>query len=115
MAIQTRQMDNYNQKFEYQPKIVLNTGYSIPDDQLSAMVDQIMLKKKQQNKYNFLNIDNELNEDNENDNNYELNKNNNIIIDNKEELSNVKNIEGINLEIENKVNKILAKEKYKIK
>ena len=115
MAIQTRQMDNYNQKFEYQPKIVLNTGYSIPDDQISAMVDQIMLKKKQQNKYNFLNIDNELNEDNENDNNYELNKNNNIIIDNNEELSDVKNIEGINLEIENKVNKILAKEKYKIK
>ena len=56
-----------------------------------------------------------MNEDNENDNNYELNKNNNIIIDNNEELSDVKNIEGINLEIENKVNKILAKEKYKIK
>ena len=44
MAIQTRQMDNYNTKFLYQPKLVLNTGYSISDDQISKMVDQIMLK-----------------------------------------------------------------------
>ena len=107
MAIQAKQMDNYNNQFPYQPKVVLNSGYNISDDQISSMVDQIMLKKKEQKNYKFLKYEDMINE---NDNN-ELNVNN---IKN-EELPNIKNIEGIDLEIDKKVNKILAKQKYKNK
>lgn len=114
MAIQTRQMDNYNRKFLYQPKIILNSGYNISDDQISAMVDQIMLKKKQQNINTFLNLENALN-DNENDYEIKNNQNENPLEDNKEQHIDLKNIDGINLDIEKKVNKILAKEKYKNK
>ncbi len=110
MAIQTRQMDNYNQKFLYQPKVVLNTGYSISDDQISSMVDKIMQKKKEQNIYHFLNLDNELNEENNNNNM----QNEKLNFDTDEKMADVNNIDGINLDIENKVNKILAKQKYKI-
>ena len=107
MAIQTKQMDNYNQKYNYQPKIVLNTGYNLSDDQISSMVNQIMLKKKQENKYKFLNFENE-------DNMIELNEKEkgSLLNDNKyEEFNNkdINNINGINLDIEKKVNKILQK------
>ena len=107
MAIQTKQMDNYNQKYNYQPKIALNTGYNLSDDQISSMVNQIMLKKKQENKYKFLNFENE-------DNMIELNEKEkgSLLNDNKyEEFNNkdINNINGINLDIEKKVNKILQK------
>ena len=107
MAIQTKQMDNYNQKYNYQPKIVLNTGYNLSDDQISSIVNQIMLKKKQENKYKFLNFENE-------DNMIELNEKEkgSLLNDNKyEEFNNkdINNINGINLDIEKKVNKILQK------
>ena len=106
MAIQTKQMDNYNQKFKYQPKILLNSGFNISDDQISSMVDQIMLKKKQENIYNFLNIDDLTNGEKDND----INQKENILNINKDEdLADAKNIDGINLDIENKVNKILKK------
>ena len=110
MAIQTKQMDNYNQKFLYQPKVLLNTGYSIPDDQISSMVDKIMKKKKEQNIYHFLNLDNALDEDNNNDN-IQINQNEIVEIDEKK--PDVNDIDGINLDLEKKVNKILAKQKYK--
>ena len=118
MAIQTKQMDNYNQKFLYQPKVILNSGYSIPDDKISFMVDQIMLKKKQENKYNFVNIDDILKEENENNIQSNINENNikleDDIYDKKLNID-IKNINGIDHDIEKKVNKILAKQKYKLK
>ena len=107
MAIQTKQMDNYNQKYLYKPKIVLNSGYNISDDQISSMVDQIMLKKKLENKYSFLNIENLENEENNNQLNDQISDN--YI----KELNENKNINGINLEIEIKVNKLLQKYKNK--
>ena len=106
MAIQTKQMDNYNQKYLYKPKIVLNSGHNVSDDQISSMVDQIMLKKKQENKYSFLDFENL--EKEENNNNFdEINDNK------KDKINDYKNINGIDLVIENKVNKLL--EKYKNK
>ena len=106
MAIQTKQMDNYNKKYLYKPKIVLNSGHNVSDDQISSMVDQIMLKKKQENKYSFLDFENL--EKEENNNNFdEINDNK------KDKINDYKNINGIDLEIENKVNKLL--EKYKNK
>jgi len=109
MAIQTRQMDDYNQKFAYQPKVLLNSGYNISDDQISSMVDQIMLKKREQNAFKFMDMD-DLNRQNDD---------NNINGDNKDigelPIGDVKNIRGINHKIEEKVNKILAKQKYKMK
>ena len=110
MAIQTKQMDNYNQKYNYQPKLVANNGYNLSDDQITSLVNRIMLKKKEENKYNFINIENE-------ENNVELNekKIDNIMNNNKniEPNMDIKNIDGINIEIENKVNKILQKYKKK--
>ena len=110
MAIQTKQLDNYNKKYNYQPKLVPNNGYNLSDDQITSLVNHIMLKKKEENRYNFINIENE-------ENNVELNEKEieNIMNDNKNIESNmdIKNIDGINLEIENKVNKILQKYKKK--
>ena len=110
MAIQTKQLDNYNKKYNYQPKLVPNNGYNLSDDQITSLVNHIMLKKKEENRYNFINIENE-------ENNAELNEKEieNIMNDNKNIESNmdIKNIDGINLEIENKVNKILQKYKKK--
>ena len=92
--IQTKQMQNYNQKFfDYSKNNIINTGYSIPDEQISSMVDQIINKKKEK-----INIENIL--ENEKDN---------IKYDNK---INYK-IEGIDYEIEKKVNKILAEQNLK--
>ena len=108
MAIQTKQMDNYNQKYNYQPKLLLNNGYNLSDDQITSLVNRIMLKKKEENRYNFINIENE--ENNVGLNEKEIEK---IMNDNKNIESNmdIKNIDGINIEIENKVNKILQKYK----
>ena len=109
MAIQTRQMDDYNQKFAYQPKVLLNSGYNISDDQISSMVDQIMLKKREQNAFKFMDMD-DLNRDN---------NENNINEDYKDigelPIGDAKNIRGINHDIEKKVNQILAKQKDKMK
>ena len=110
MAIQTKQLDNYNKKYNYQPKLVSNNGYNLSDEQITSLVNHIMLKKKEENRYNFVNVENE-------ENNAELNEKEikNIMNDNKNIESNmdIKNIDGINLEIENKVNKILQKYKKK--
>jgi hypothetical protein len=110
IAIQTKQMDNYNQKYNYQPKLVANNGYNLSDDQITSLVNRIMLKKKEENRYNFINIENE-------ENNVELNEKeiDNIMNNNKsiEPNMDIKNIDGINIEIENKVNKILQKYKKK--
>ena len=97
MAIQTKQMDKYNQQFPYQTKLALNSGYNVPDEQISSIVDQIMLKKKEENKYKLLNFEDMINTDN----------------NEKEELPDIKNIYGIDLEMEKKVNKILAEHKNK--
>ena len=110
MAIQTKQLDNYNKKYNYQPKLVSNNGYNLSDEQITSLVNHIMLKKKEENRYNFINIENE-------ENNVELNekKIDNIMNNNKniEPNMDIKNIDGINIEIENKVNKILQKYKKK--
>ena len=91
--IQTKQLQNYNQKFYDISKINnINTGYSIPDDQISSMVDQIMNKKKQGNL-----IDNIIKEEKNND---EIKKQN-------------FKIEGIDYDIEKKVNKILSEQRLK--
>ena len=91
--IQTKQLQNYNQKFYDISKINnINTGYSIPDDQISSMVDQIMNKKKQGNI-----LDNIIKEEKNND---EIKKQN-------------FKIEGIDYDIEKKVNKILSEERLK--
>ena len=97
MAIQTKQMDKYNQQFPYQTKLALNSGYNVPDEQISSIVDQIMLKKREENKYKLLNYEDMINTDN----------------NEKEELPDIKNIYGIDLEMEKKVNKILAEHKNK--
>ena len=97
MAIQTKQMDKYNQQFPYQTKLALNSGYNVPDEQISSIVDQIMLKKKEEKKYKLLNFEDMINTDN----------------NEKEELPDIKNIYGIDLEMEKKVNKILAEHKNK--
>ena len=91
--IQTKQLQNYNQKFYDISKINnINTGYSIPDDQISSMVDQIINKKKQGSL-----IDNIIKEEENND---EIKK------------QNIK-IEGIDYDIEKKVNKILSEQRLK--
>ena len=91
--IQTKQLQNYNQKFYDISKINnINTGYSIPDDQISSMVDQIMNKKKQGNL-----IDNIIKEGENNDEIKEQNY----------------KIEGIDYDIEKKVNKILSEQRLK--
>ena len=97
MAIQTKQMDKYNQQFPYQTKLALNSGYNVPDEQISSIVDQIILKKKEENKYKLLNFEDMINTDN----------------NEKEELPDIKNIYGIDLEMEKKVNKILEEHKNK--
>ena len=90
--IQTRQMQNYNQKFFDNSKLnKINTGYSIPDDQLDFMVEQIM-KSKQKNNLEDI-IQNEKS--------------------NEEKEPNVNKIEGIDYEIEKKVNEILSEQKLK--
>ena len=109
MAIQTRQMDDYNQKFAYQPKVLLNSGYNISDDQISSMVDQIMLKKREQNAFKFMDMD-DLNRENNDNNINEYDKDIGEL-----PIGDAKNIKGIDHEIEKKVNKILAKQKYKMK
>ena len=92
--IQTKQMQNYNQKFfDYSKNNIINTGYSIPDEQISSMVDQIINKKKKK-----INIENILENEKED-----------IKYDNK---INYK-IEGIDYEIEKNVNKILAEQNLK--
>ena len=106
MAIQTKQMQNYNQKFDYQPKIVLNTGYNLSDDQISSMVDKIMNKKREENVYNFLS------EEKKDDQPENIEGNVDDIMGNVQK-NDVSNIEGINLDIEAKVNKILAKKMKK--
>ena len=91
--IQTKQLQNYNQKFYDIPKVNnINTGYSIPDEQISSMVDQIMNKKKQGSL-----IDNMFKEEENND---EIKKQN-------------FKIEGIDYDIEKKVNKILSEQRLK--
>ena len=91
--IQTKQMQNYNQKFfDYSKNNIINTGYSIPDEQISSMVDQIMNKKKQGNI-----LDNIIKEEKNND---EIKKQN-------------FKIEGIDYDIEKKVNKILSEQRLK--
>ena len=97
--IQTKQMQNYNQKFlNYSENNGINTGYSIPDKQISSMVDQIINKKKEKINFDNIEIDNEkIDEDKNNDRNKVGGK-----------------IEGINYEIEKKVNQILSEQRYKI-
>ena len=97
--IQTKQMQNYNQKFlNYSENNGINTGYSIPDEQISSMVDQIINKKKEKINFDNIEIDNEkIDEDKNNDRNKVGGK-----------------IEGINYEIEKKVNQILSEQRYKI-
>ena len=91
--IQTKQMQNFNQKFFDLSKInSINTGYSIPDEQLSFMVDQIMNKKNQGSL-----IDNIIKDKKNNDE---------IKIQNDK-------IEGIDYDIEKKVNKILSEQRLK--
>ena len=91
--IQTKQMQNYNQKFFDLSKInSINTGYSIPDEQLSFMVDQIMNKKNQGSL-----IDNIIKDKKNNDE---------IKIQNDK-------IEGSDYDIEKKVNKILSEQRLK--
>ena len=97
--IQTKQMQNYNQKFlNYSENNGINTGYSIPDEQISSMVDQIINKKKEKINFDNIQIDNEKIDE---DKNKDMNK-----VGGK--------IEGINYEIEKKVNQILSEQRYKI-
>ena len=92
MNIQTKQMQNYNQKFFDISKISkINTGYSIPDEQLDSMVEQIMKEKQKNNLIDIIQ--------------------NEKIGEEKE--PNVNKIEGIDYEIEKKVNKILSEQKLK--
>jgi hypothetical protein len=90
-------MQNYNEKFDDNLKLKeINTGYAIPDEQLNYMVDQIINKKKEENVNNIINNINE----------NELEINNEIINNNKK-------IEGIDYEIEKKVNQILSEQRLK--
>ena len=92
MNIQTKQMQNYNQKFFDISKVSkINTGYSIPDEQLDSMVEQIMKEKQKNNLIDIIQ--------------------NEKIGEEKE--PNVNKIEGIDYEIEKKVNKILSEQKLK--
>ena len=92
-------MQNYNQKFlNYSENNGINTGYSIPDEQISSMVDQIINKKKEKINFDNLEIDNEKIDEDKNNN---MNK-----VGGK--------FEGINYEIEKKVNQILSEQRYKI-
>ena len=92
MNIQTKQMQNYNQKFFDISKVNnINTGYSIPDEQLDSMVEQIMKEKQRNNLIDIIQ--------------------NEKIGEEKE--PNVNKIEGIDYEIEKKVNKILSEQKLK--
>ena len=92
MNIQTKQMQNYNQKFFDISKVNnINTGYSIPDEQLDSMVEQIMKEKQKNNLIDIIQ--------------------NEKIGEEKE--PNVNKIEGIDYEIEKKVNKILSEQKLK--
>ena len=50
--IQTKQMQNYNQQNNK-----INTGFSIPDEQISSMVDEIMKKKKEKNINNIIEME----------------------------------------------------------
>ena len=95
--IQTKQMQNYNNKFTNNSKIKeINTGYEIQDEQLDNMVDQIINKKKQGT--DIINIIN-----NYNDSDIEINL----------ESKNDDKIEGIDYEIEKKVNQILSEQRLK--
>ena len=95
--IQTKQMQNYNNKFTNNSKIKeINTGYEIQDEQLDNMVDQIINKKKQGT--DIINIIN-----NYNDSDIEINN----------ESKNDDKIEGIDYEIEKKVNQILSEQRLK--
>ena len=95
--IQTKQMQDYNNNFSNNSKIKeINTGYEIQDEQLDNMVDQIINKKKQENV--LINIIN----------NYEDSE-----IDMNNELKNEDKIEGIDYEIEKKVNQILSEQRLK--
>ena len=95
--IQTKQMQNYNNKFTNNSKIKeINTGYEIQDEQLDNMVDQIINKKKQDK--DIINIIN-----NYKDSDIEINL----------ESKNDDKIEGIDYEIEKKVNQILSEQRLK--
>ena len=90
-------MQNYNEKIDDNLKIKeINTGYDIADEQLNFMVDQIINKKKEEN------VNDIINNFNEND----LGINNNVSNNNEK-------IEGIDYEIEKKVNQILSEQRMK--
>ena len=97
MNIQTKQMQNYNNKFaDFSQMKEINTGFAIPDEQLNDMVDQIINKKKQD--LDLINII-----DNYNDSEIDINT----------QLKNNDKIEGIDYEIEKKVNQILSEQRLK--
>ena len=94
---QTKQMQKYNEKIDDNLKIKeINTGYDIADEQLNFMVDQIINKKKEENVNDIIN--------NFNDNDFGIN---NDVSNNNEK------IEGIDYEIEKKVNQILSEQRMK--
>ena len=94
---QTKQMQNYNEKIDDNLKIKeINTGYDIADEQLNFMVDQIINKKKEENVNDIIN--------NFNENDFGINNN---VSNNNEK------IEGIDYEIEKKVNQILSEQRMK--
>ena len=94
---QTKQMQNYNEKIDDNLKIKeINTGYDIADEQLNFMVDQIINKKKEENVNDIIN--------NFNENDFWIN---NDVSNNNEK------IEGIDYEIEKKVNQILSEQRMK--
>ena len=100
MSIQNKEMQNYIQKNNISDNNkniinnIVNSGYDISDEQMSNMVDQIMNKKKESNFFYI--IDKEKEKEKEENNNYN-------------------NIEGIDYEMEKKVNKILNEHRSKIK
>ena len=98
MSIQNKEMQNYIQKNNISDNNkniinnIANSGYDISDEQMSNMVDQIMNKKKESNFFYIIDKEKE-----------------------KEENNNYYNIEGIDYEMEKKVNKILNAHRNKIK
>ena len=113
--IQNKQLMNFNLKFDYNNNFYnknnlrnLSSNLDLDSDEISRIVDQIIKEKKNKNINHILNLN--LNDDD--DKNYENddfnNNNNNIFLsDLNPDKNNINDVNGIDLEIEKRVNEIM--------
>ena len=114
--IQNKQLMNFNLKFDYNNNFYnknnlrnLSSNLDLDSDEISRIVDQIIKEKKNKNINHILNLN--LNDDDdknyENDDFNNNNKDNIFLSDLNPDKNNINDVNGIDLEIEKRVNEIM--------